>query len=295
MITRCLLLSAGALVAGRSLPARKGPAVALLAPQAMNETVACGADCDKRECDAGCSAMNFCLGAPCYEGKSCKSDPVMCPASSDDFTAQMCFQDKTENNPCPAERRAELCAKPGGVVCADRMGHQHMNVETPLEYKASHVKKGECVSILEGTEDQWCQVACTSANQACPKDHCACGDLSGVDMTPPDPVAEANKNANDLKSLMENACDFDAQACDTGPIPQCSACYLHFESCRGKPHFEEDMITPKEMDIDDCMDEVARTVMGCDTCDSADSKEAYKVRTGEHDPPGVSTPQRKLR
>merc|ERR1712085_81265 len=108
-----------------------------------------------------------------------------------------------------------------------------------------------------------------------------CGDLSDVDMTPTDPLAEANKNANDLKTLMDNACDFDAQGCNTDPVPQCSACYIHFESCRNKPHFEDDGVTPKEMDIDACMDEVAHTVGGCDTCDSDDSKEAYKVRTLE--------------
>lgn len=203
-LTRCLLLGAGALVAGRSLPG--AAVVSLLAPQdpetgAMDETVACGADCDKRTCDRGCSAQKFCLGDPCYEGdKKCSENPILCPVTKDEFTTEMCFQDKTEDKPCPAERRAELCADLKGVVCADRMGWEHRDVETPLEYKASHVKKGECVSILEGTEDQWCQNACTSANQACPKDHCACGDLSDVDMTPKDPLAEANKNANDLKT-----------------------------------------------------------------------------------------------
>ena len=168
-LARCLLLGAGALVAGRSLPGAS--VVSLLAPQdpetgAMEETVACGADCGKRECETGCSAQKFCLGEPCYEeDKKCTEKPTVCPVSKDEFTTAMCFQDKTEDKPCPAERRAELCADLKGVVCADRMGHEHRNVETPLEYKASHVKKGECVSILEGTEDEWCRKACTSANQ----------------------------------------------------------------------------------------------------------------------------------
>ena len=156
-----------------------------------------------------------------------------------------------------------------------------------------------------------------------------CGDLSDVDMSPEDPLAEANKNANDLKSLMDAACDFDAQGCNTDPVPQCSACYIHFEGCRNKPHFEDDGVTPKEMDIDACMDFVAHTVGECNTCDSDESKEAYKVRTasfplpqpisepgpslstprlpphlplhahkvrtGEHDPPGVSQPTHKRR
>ena len=167
-LTRCLLLGAGALVAGRSLPGAS--VVSLLAPQdpetgAMEETVACGADCDKRECESGCSAQNFCLSEPCYEGdKKCTETPVPCPVSKDEFTSMMCFQDKTEDKPCPAERRAELCADLKGTVCAERLGHEHRNVETPLEYKASHVKKGECVSILEGTEDEWCRKTCTSAN-----------------------------------------------------------------------------------------------------------------------------------
>jgi hypothetical protein len=114
-------------------------------------------------------------------------------------------------------------------------------------------------------------------------------------MTPADPVAEANKNANDLKTLMDSACDFDAQGCNNEPVAQCNACYLHFESCRGKPHYAEDGVTPKEMTLDDCMDEVAATVTNCETCNSDDSKEAYKVRTGEHDPPGVSQPTRNSR
>ena len=106
-----------------------------------------------------------------------------------------------------------------------------------------------------------------------------CGDLSDVDMSPKDPMAEANKNANDLKSLMDSACDFDAQGCNTDPVPQCSACYIHFEACRNKPHFEDDGVTPKEMDIDSCMDFVAHTVGECNTCDTDESKEAYKGDT----------------
>ena len=46
----------------------------------------------------------------------------------------------------------------------------------------------------------------------------------------------------------------------------------------------------KEAMLDDCMDKVAKDVAECSSCNSDKSKEAYKVRTGEHDPPGVSTP-----
>ena len=168
-LTRCLLLGAGALVAGRSVPSAS--VVSLLAPQdpetgAMQENVACGADCENRQCEAGCTPQKFCLRDPCYEDdKSCVETPIPCPKGGDEFTVAMCFQDKTEDHPCPAERRAELCADLKGKVCADRLGSQHVDVQTPLEYKASHVKKGECVSILEGTEDEWCRKACTDANR----------------------------------------------------------------------------------------------------------------------------------
>jgi len=168
-LTRCLLLGAGALVAGRSVPGAS--VVSLLAPQdpetgAMQENVACGADCENRQCEAGCTPQKFCLRDPCYEDdKSCVETPIPCPKGGDEFTVAMCFQDKTEDHPCPAERRAELCADLKGKVCADRLGSQHVDVQTPLEYKASHVKKGECVSILEGTEDEWCRKACTDANR----------------------------------------------------------------------------------------------------------------------------------
>ena len=54
-------------------------------------------------------------------------------------------------------------------------------MDTPFEYKAKHVKPGECVSIIEGTSDRWCQFTCTSG-QDCPKINCVCGDLSGIDM-----------------------------------------------------------------------------------------------------------------
>ena len=168
-LTRCLLLGAGALVAGRSVPSAS--VVSLLAPQdpetgAMQENVACGADCENRQCEAGCTPQKFCLRDPCYEDdKSCVETPIPCPKGGDEFTVAMCFQDKTEDHPCPAERRAELCADLKGKVCADRLGSQHVDVQTPLEYKASHVKKGECVSILEGTEDEWCRKACTDVNR----------------------------------------------------------------------------------------------------------------------------------
>lgn len=292
---RCLLLSAVALVAGRSVPAAKGT-VALLTPQlqdgSLDEDVACGTDCENRECEKGCSAQLFCLPDACAAGEKCITEPSKCPDSSDAFTAAMCFQDKTENNPCPAERRAEMCADVKGKVCADRLGHQHRDVQAPLEWKAAHVKKGECVSIIEGTDDEWCRKACTTTDHGeCPPDHCVCGDLSDIDMTPVDTVAQAKKNADDLKRLMDSACDFDAQGCSTGvPVPQCNACYIHFEDCRNKAHFEDDMITVKEMTLDDCMDMVAANVAECSTCNTDDSKEAYKVRTGEHDPPGVSQP-----
>ena len=35
------------------------------------------------------------------------------------------------------------------------------------------------------------------------------------------------------------------------------------------------------------MDQVAKSVAECSGCDTDDSKEGYKVRTGEHNPPGV--------
>ena len=41
------------------------------------------------------------------------------------------------------------------------------------------------------------------------------------------------------------------------------------------------------MTLDDCMDQVAESVAECGTCNTDDSKEGYKVRTGEHNPPGV--------
>ena len=48
------------------------------------------------------------------------------------------------------------------------------------------------------------------------------------------------------------------------------------------------------MTLDDCMDQVAESVAECGTCNTDDSKEGYKVRTGEHNPPGVETPGRKI-
>lgn len=141
-------------------------------------------------------------------------------------------------------------------------------------------------------------------------------------------VVDPEKNAADLKALMESACDFDASGCDkeTGI---CSQCYIHFEACKNgcaathrclgtqpihgtrrelcglslapptpldsdapfcrlpRPHFEKDGTTPKEVTLDECMDQVAKSVDECSTCDTADSKEGYKVRTGEHNPPGI--------
>jgi len=99
-------------------------------------------------------------------------------------------------------------------------------------------------------------------------------------------VIDPEKNAADLKALMDAACDFDAQGCDkiTGV---CSACYIHFEACRNGPHFEKDGTTPKQATLDECMDQVAKNVAECSGCDTDDSKEGYKVRTGEHNPPGV--------
>lgn len=53
-------------------------------------------------------------------------------------------------------------------------------------------------------------------------------------------------------------------------------------------------MTVKEVTLDNCMDQVAKDVSECGTCNTAESKEGYKVRTGEHNPPGVETPGRKI-
>ena len=308
-LARSLLLGAGALVAGLSVHADQKSAINLIAPQVMNETVACGSDCDNRQCENGCTPQKYCLRQPCYEGEKCEVEPVRCKD-------EWCFQDAAQNEPCPAERRSEFCGDSHGKVCEDRLGHETKSRDTPMQYKAKHVKAGECVSIMVGTTDRWCQFTCTSG-QDCPKANCVCGDLSGIDMTH-DLASEAQKNADDLKALMDAACDFDAQGCNHDVIPQCRACYLHFESCKNwcarattqpqlscshclliphlchtRPHFEDDGATPKQMTLDDCMKEVAESVAECGTCSTPESIEAYKVRTGEHDPPGVSQPGRK--
>jgi len=106
------------------------------------------------------------------------------------------------------------------------------------------------------------------------------------------PVFDAEKNAADLKALMEAACDFDAQGCSK-ETTICSSCYIHFESCKAGLHFEKDGVTAKTVTLDDCMELVAKDVAECGTCGSAESKEGYKVRTGEHNPPGVVTPGEK--
>ena len=123
-LARSLLLSAGALVAGLSVQADQKSAINLIAPQSMNETVACGSDCDNRECEMGCSAQKFCLRPPCYEGEKCEEEPVVCKD-------EWCFQDKAEEEPCPAERRSELCADLKGKVCADRLGHETKQARRP--------------------------------------------------------------------------------------------------------------------------------------------------------------------
>ena len=73
----------------------------------------------------------------------------------------------------------------------------------------------------------------------------------------------------------------------------CWHCLLIPHLCHTRPHFEDDGATPKQMTLDDCMKEVAESVAECGTCSTPESIEAYKVRTGEHDPPGVSQPGRK--
>ena len=44
-------------------------------------------------------------------------------------------------------------------------------------------------------------------------------------------VIDVEKNAADLKALMESACDFDASGCDKA-TGICSQCYIHFEACK---------------------------------------------------------------
>jgi hypothetical protein len=253
---------------GTKRAASSARAVKLLAPQGMT------IDTDLFVCEEGCSAQKFCMPGVCSVGEACETEPVPCDG---DWSCKA--------KECAKELRSELCADVSGEPCENRLGVDKAMIHEGKNTSELEVPDGTCISILVGTTHYWCAETC-KIREDCPPNICRCAD----DFEQMSSAEGAASKAKKLEDLMAAACDFDAIGCVENSFgsQDCRACYLHFDGCVGNPHYEDDGVTPKDMDLDACMDLIAATSPECSTCGTPESKEGYKVRKGIHDPPEKS-------
>ena len=161
------------------------------------------------------------------------------------------------------------------------------------------VPENRCLSVEDGTTDEWCQSTCQPpspqlCNTTCAPPGCAtptvcqCGEFVPVNETQ---KAQQEQDAkNRVADLNAESCDWDQTACVEQVLPNfvtqdCRTCALHVGNCMMTTHLTGENAM-KSMTIDDCMDEIAeRAEKECGECKSQASHQSYKVRMGLADPP----------
>ena len=265
-------------------------------------------------CGNGCTLRPVCLPEPCYEGRECETRSVTCDDSECPGTGACAA--------CSPDRCAQMCAD-DVEVCQDRMGHEEVSEPKQSADDAAQgdavpdgsdvapnrpeVADNQCLSVQEGTANEWCQATCqppmqhlcntTCSPPDCPTpSFCACGVFNINETARAEQEQQAKEQAERrVNGLYERACDWDATACiQSGPtLPgstfasqDCRSCTLHVELCRSTPHLAEDL-TVLELSVDDCIDEVANMTAktACGGCATQASHRAYKVRQGMENPP----------
>ena len=165
----------------------------------------------------------------------------------------------------------------------------------------------QCLSVQEGTSNEWCQATCNPpmqhlCNTTCaPPDcttptFCACGvfNLNATARAEEEKLA-AEQAEQRTKELYASACNWDANACiQSGPtLPgstfasqDCRTCTMHVKLCQMTTRLDADNKVI-DLSLDDCIDEVSlRTAnASCGGCATQESRRAYRVREGLENPP----------
>ena len=147
-----------------------------------------------------------------------------------------------------------------------------------------------CVSIDTNVEDIWCASNCAigdcEASVCCPTTTCKCGiklDEQGMPMPlSPHSMGGAAKKLSENEVSTENVCDMEAEGCimtENNAAEDCRTCVAHVSVCMTTPVLDEDQ-NVKVITLDDCVDRIADKADGCSTCNTPESKIAFKVRVG---------------
>ena len=298
-----------ALVAGASVPdATVRHPQSLVAP----EEIVCG---------DGCTLRSVCLPEPCYEGRECETRSVTCDDAECPGTAACAA--------CTPDRCSRMCAN-GQDVCQDRVGQlvsepeqssddvvqTDLRGQTPGEWPLPgtldergtlKVADNQCLSVQEGTSNEWCQATCnppmqhlcntTCSPPDCPTPtFCACGVFNINATARAEQEEQAKQQAQQRTAdLYESACDWDADACiQSGPtLPgstfasqDCRTCTMHVKLCQMTPRLDADNKV-LDLSVDDCIDEIANktATKACGGCATQESRRAYRVREGMENPP----------
>merc|ERR1719424_950794 len=130
-------------------------------------------------CGSGCTLRSVCLPEPCYEGRECETRSVTCDDAECPGTAAC--------SACTPDRCSRMCAN-GQDVCQDRVGQlvsepeqssdnvvqTDLRGQTPGEWPLPgtldergtlKVADNQCLSVQEGTSNEWCQATCNPPMQ----------------------------------------------------------------------------------------------------------------------------------
>ena len=272
-------------------------------------------------CGDGCTLRSVCLPEPCYEGQECETRSVTCDDAECPGTAAC--------SACTPDRCSRMCAN-GQDVCQDRVGQlvsepeqssgdlvqTDLRGQTPGEWPLPgtldergtlKVSDNQCLSVQEGTSNEWCQATCnppmqhmcntTCSPPDCPTPtFCACGVFNINATARAEQVAEQEEQAKKrVADLYESACDWDADACiQSGPtLPgstfasqDCRTCTMHVKLCQMTTRLDKDNKV-LDLSVDDCIDEIANVTAtkACGNCSTQASRRAYRVREGMENPP----------
>ena len=271
-----LWLAVGAHAAGLKRAAQWGGSINLLEPRRMD-----------MECETGCEFQPFCLPEPCSEDEldagTCNQQATLCT----DETWEKCGKKE-----CARELRAELCARKGGEVCAQRMGVQSYDRDAQAaeraQYEAQQAQENPapeiiCMSMTAESQDDWCTMVCNYDASSCDPKACRCGTKHEL-------VKWKKEKAHNDDNLtrepwdVENACDFDAVGCNQKLTSNCAAaanltCSAHITNCMSTPHLDENNRAVR-VSMAECVDSIAAAVDECKKCSTPESKEAYALRLG---------------
>ena len=95
--------------------------------------------------------------------------------------------------------------------------------------------------------------------------------------------AEAEQSIERATSekIDSTACDLEAEGCvKNGDLKDCRTCAGHMELCMVTPHLDEEMQV-RPVTAEDCVVQIAEQASGCNACNTAEGKQAFKARMGD--------------